>query len=112
MAKRKKQIIIFLILIINSYCFYGCSSKPIVETKYIETPVYVNIPIIEKPKIKPINRPILEIEKITNDSSPTEIVELYYNSLQQLIKYSKLLEKALSPFYEEYKNDRQQQTTK
>ena len=102
MAKIKMQFIIIL-----SICFLSCCSpKPVIETKYVYKPVYVEVPIIEKPQIKPIPRPQLAVHNIKSASSPATVAEAYYNSLQQMIKYSLLLEKALSPFYEEYNNAR------
>lgn len=105
MVKIKNEIIAILI-----GCFIclsvGCASKTQETIKYVQTPIYVEVPIIEKPKIKPIKRPVLEISKINENALPADIAEAYYNSLQQVIKYSQLLEKALNPFYEEYINER------
>ena len=101
MAKIKTWFCIILVV----FCLSGCGIKE-TNIKYVETPVYVEVPIMQKPQIKPIKRPILEVTKLTDESSASEVAGAYYNSLQQMISYSKLLEKALTPFYEEYKNAR------
>lgn len=99
MVKVKTFFFIVLTMIL-----IGCSPKTSPEIQYVKTPVYVNVPVIDRPKIKPIVKPNLEIKKLNDNSTPSEVAEAYYNSLQQMIKYSKLLEKALLPFYEEYLN--------
>lgn len=101
MAKIKTWFCIILVV----FCLSGCGIKE-TNIKYVETPVYVEVPIMQKPQIKPIQHPILEVTKLTDESLASEVAGAYYNSLQQMISYSKLLEKALTPFYEEYKNAR------
>lgn len=91
------------LLIICSVILTGCSGKVETKTEYIEKPVYVQVPVLEKPKIKPLPKPVLEISKLTDKSPPSKVAEAYYNTVQQLLKYTNLLEKQLSPFYEEYK---------
>lgn len=99
MATHKKKFcfILALLLILLSGC-----TKAIKETEYVTKPVEVYVPVMETAAIKPIPRPILEISTLTDESKPATVAEAYYNSLQQLIQYSKKLELALGPFFEEY----------
>ena len=101
MATRKKKfhfILAFSLILLLSGC-----TKTIKETEYVTKPVEVYIPVMETAAIKPIPRPTLEIKSLTNESKPATVAEAYYNSLQQLIQYSKKLELALDPFFKEYK---------
>lgn len=92
------------ILVIMLICFIsGCATRT--QKEYVKTPVYVDIPVMQVPAIKPIERPMLEINSLSPDATPAQTVEAYYNSLQVLIKYVKLLEQALNPFYTEYKKN-------
>lgn len=100
MVKRKSYIITLIIVIL--FCC-SCSYKN-PEVIYIDKPVYVNVPVLEIPKIKPIIKPNLPIYNITTKSQPNDIAEAYYNTIQILLKYTKLLEIALDPFYKEYSN--------
>lgn len=79
----------------------GCSKEHIV---YIDRPIEVQVPIIEKPAIKPIKKPILSVSRVNNESEPKDVAEAYYNSLKELLLYTKKLEKLLEPFYKEYEN--------
>lgn len=97
--KKKFYFILAFSLIL---LFSGCT-RTIKETEYVSKPVEVYIPIMETAAIKPIPRPILEINSLSNESKPAAVAEAYYNSLQQLIQYSKKLELALDPFFKEYK---------
>ena len=92
---------IFCIILI---CFlFGCATKQ-PEIKYVTKPVIVEVPVMQTPAIKPIPRPKLEIYKLSDNSTQSQTVEAYYNSIQQLVKYSKLLEIALQPAYRNYTN--------
>ena len=98
----------FILIVICCLCLFGCAGQQ-KEKEYIKTPVYVNTPVMQVPAIKPVPRPELEINTLTDNSTPVQIVEAYYNSLQALIKYVNILEQALKPFYTEYeKNARNQ----
>ena len=101
--KKKFYFILILLVLLLS----GCAQHNIKETEYVTKPVAVYVPIMETAAIKPIPRPILEITLLNDASSSASVVEAYYNSVQQLIQYSKLLETALEPFYKEYKNGTQ-----
>ena len=98
-ACKKKFCFILMLMVLLT----GCANHSIKETEYVTKPVTVYVPIMELPAIKPIPKPSLEVKSLTDTSSPASVAEAYYNSLQQMIRYSNLLEKALNPFYEEYK---------
>lgn len=98
-CKKKFYFILTLVLLLS-----GCAQHNIKETEYVTKPLTVYVPVMETAAIKPIPRPVLEITSLNNSSSPASVAEAYYNSVQQLIQYSKLLERALEPFYKEYKN--------
>lgn len=100
MATYKKKFYFILVLLL---LLTGCAGQQTKETEYVTKPVTVYVPIMESPAIKPIPRPVLETGTLTDTSSPATVAEAYYNSIQQLVRYSKLLEQALKPFYEEYK---------
>ena len=103
MVKAKAAFCIILV------CFlFGCATKQ-QEIKYVTKPVIVEVPVMQTPAIKPIPRPKLEIHNLNNTSTQTQVVEAYYNSIQQLVKYSKLLEIALEPAYRNYTNGTKQQ---
>ena len=92
-----KKFIAILICIL----MFGCAPTKI---QYVDKIVTVEVPIINVPSIKPIEKPILPVTKLTYNSSNTDIAEAYYNSLVMEIEYSKKLEKLLEPFYKEYRN--------
>lgn len=88
-------------ILILSLLLVGCSKEHIV---YIDRPLEVKVPVVERPAIKPLKRPELSVSKLTNESTPKDVAESYYNSLKELLLYTNKLEKLLEPFYKEYKN--------
>lgn len=95
MAKRKSIIfIVFLILILICSC-----TKHEKEIQYIEKPVYVEVPIVQKIEFKPIKKPINYLKTLNNNSSPKEIAEAYVNTVKQQNIYIKQLEQLIEPFY-------------
>lgn len=101
MATHKKKFC-FILALSLILLLSGCT-KTIKKTEYVTKPIEVYVPVMETAAIKPISRPVLEIGSLTDESKPATVAEAYYNSLQQLIQYSKKLELALDPFFKEYK---------
>lgn len=96
----KNASIIFTVLIL--FLLVGCAPKT--KTEYVTTTLEVKVPVVQMVAIKPIARPKLAIKKLTSESTPAHVATAYHTSLQQLIDYIALLELALEPFYEEYRN--------
>ena len=103
---QKNAVFCSVLIVLSCISLLGCSAKtpePIrTETKYVTRTVTVNVPVVQIPAIKPIPRPTLQLKALNEQSSYADTVAAYYNSVQQLIRYSGLLEKALTPFYNEY----------
>lgn len=96
MVKRKSIIFIAFILIMLLEC--SCAKKE-KEIQYIEKPIYVEIPVVQKIEFKPIKKPINYLKTINSKSSPKEIAEAYVNTIKQQNIYIKQLEKLIEPFY-------------
>lgn len=103
---QKNTVFCSVLIVLSCISLLGCSAKTPeptrTETKYVTRTVTVNVPVMQIPAIKPIPRPTLQLKTLNEQSSYADTVAAYYNSVQQLIRYSRLLEKALTPFYEEY----------
>lgn len=103
---QKNAVFCSVLIVLLCVSLLGCSAKTPeptrTETKYVTRTVTVNVPVMQIPAIKPIPRPTLQLKTLNEQSSYADTVAAYYNSIQQLIRYSGLLEKALSPFYNEY----------
>ena len=94
MAKGKSIILgAMMILILN-----GCASSH-KEVQYIEKPIYVEVPVVQKVEIQPIRKPVYYIKRINKDSTPNEVVEAYVNTIKELNAYIVRLETAIEPLY-------------
>ena len=91
MAKIQFKIFTVILLLILS----GCTTKE----RYIDRPVYVEVPVMVKPTIEKIEKPAFPIETISDLSTPREVVEAYYNTILIYKVYTNSLELALEPFY-------------
>lgn len=98
MAKNTSILLTILVLL----PLLGCGAKT--KTEYVTTTMEVKVPIIQTVAIKPVARPNLAIKDLTSESTPAQVATAYHTSLQQMIDYTALLELALEPFYEEYRN--------
>lgn len=77
-----------------------CScTKTITEIKYVDKPVYVEVPIIQKIEIEPIRKPVYYIKNLKETSSANEVAEAYINTLKELNAYTKKLEMVVEPLY-------------
>ena len=94
MAARKS--IIFVLVLLLTLC--GCT-RTVTKIEYIEKPVYVEVPVIQKVEFKPIKKPVIYLKIITKNSTPKEIAEAYVNTVKQQKAYIKQLEDLVQPFY-------------
>lgn len=98
-----KKCIISLALV----CFFtcaGCSKES--EIRYVEKPVYVEIPVATKVEIEPIKKPDYDfLKNINANSTPQEIAECYANTIKRMNSYIIQLEDTLKPFYKKETTD-------
>lgn len=94
-----KTTVCKILILLLFFVLSACSSKEVV---YIDKPVEVMVPVYKNIAIKPVNKPILPVNKLSESSTPQEVAEAYYNSLKTMCIYSSKLEKLLAPFYLEY----------
>ena len=73
--------------------------KTITKIEYIEKPVYVEVPVIQKVEFKPVKKPINYLSSLHKNSTPKEIAEAYVNTVKQQKTYIIQLEKLVQPFY-------------
>ena len=76
----------------------GCT-KTITEIQYVEKPVYVEIPIIQRIEVEPIRKPVYYIKNLKETSSANEVAEAYINTIKELNAYTKKLEMIVEPLY-------------
>lgn len=76
----------------------GCT-KTITEIQYVEKPVYVEVPVVQKIEIEPIKKPIYYIKKLNDNSSASEVAEAYINTVKELNAYTRKLELVVVPLY-------------
>ena len=79
-------------------CLCGCGMKT-TEIQYVEKPVYVEVPIIQKIEVEPIRKPIYYIKRLNESSSANEVAEAYINTIKELNAYTKKLEMVVEPLY-------------
>lgn len=94
MVERKGIVIAIITLLLLSSC-----TKHEKEIQYVEKPVYIEVPVMQKIEFKPVRKPINYLKNIQKDSSPKEIAEAYVNTIKQLNIYIKQLENLIEPFY-------------
>lgn len=82
----------------------GCT-RTITEIQYVEKPVYVEVPIIQRIEVEPIRKPIYYTKKLNNSSSANEVAEAYINTIKELNAYTKKLEIIVEPLYKKVEND-------
>jgi hypothetical protein len=75
------------------------------EIQYVEKPVYVEVPVIQKIEVEPIRKPVYYIKKLNNTSSANEVAEAYINTIKELNAYTKKLEMVVEPLYKKVEND-------
>ena len=69
------------------------------EIQYIEKPIYVEVPVVQKIEVEPIRKPIYYIKNIKETSSANEVAEAYINTIKELNAYTKKLEIIVEPLY-------------
>ena len=80
------------------FCLCGCGITK-TEIQYVEKPVYVEVPILQRIEVEPIRKPVYYIKKLNKDSSANEVAEAYINTIKELNAYTKKLEMVVEPLY-------------
>jgi hypothetical protein len=76
-----------------SYSLFGCASVD-------SSPRIVEVPVAAAAGVEPpvIPRPELALDRIKTDTSSGEVLQLYRESVEQLISYAESIEKALDAY--------------
>lgn len=69
------------------------------EIQYVEKPIYVEVPVLQKIEVEPVRKPIYYIKNIKETSSANEVAEAYINTIRELNAYTKKLEMIVEPLY-------------
>jgi hypothetical protein len=93
----KRQIIFIISLVCFLLCF-GCTQK-VTEIQYVEKPVYVEVPVVQKIEVERVKKPVYYIKNINKNSSANEVAEAYINTIKELNAYIKKLELIVEPLY-------------
>ena len=80
------------------FALTGCG-RTVTKIEYIEKPVYIEVPVVQKVEFKPVKKPVNFLKSVTKNSTPKEIAEAYVNTVKQQNAYIKQLEKLVQPFY-------------
>lgn len=76
----------------------GCM-KTQTEIQYVEKPIYVEVPVLQKIEIQQVRKPIYYIKNLKETSSANEVAEAYINTVKELNAYTRKLELIVEPLY-------------
>ena len=76
----------------------GCTRTQ-TEIQYVEKPIYVEVPVLQKIEVEPVRKPIYYIKNLKETSSANEVAEAYINTIKELNAYTKKLEMVVEPLY-------------
>ena len=76
----------------------GCTRTQ-TEIQYVEKPIYVEVPVLQKIEVEPVRKPIYYIKNLKETSSANEVAEAYINTVKELNAYTRKLELIVEPLY-------------
>lgn len=85
-----------IVSVVVAMVLSGCTTvqEPIVETEI----KYVHVPVLYSPEPPDVNRPLLVVETLNDNSSAGEVAQAYHATVVQLLQYSKRLELVIDQY--------------
>lgn len=91
----KIKCIHFALILVLCLFISGCTKY---VDRYVDRPVYIEVPIMVKPEIDKVEKPDFPINYLTENATPAEVAEAYYRTILIYKKYTEVLEESLQPF--------------